>query len=158
MIIPGTSVSVYMNLDDIGLFRKRRSHEVMSQRERAEQIRDAFGDCMRNTIGKSICIMPSLCGLGNPSLSCAHLLVDYANFTGSGIPLTGKARAQIDGRLRAIGTLVYRTEAALSKTEALAGDIHLPALGKTTFPAGVRRGAMKKAQPKPAGFLARLFG
>lgn len=196
MIIPGTNVSVYVNLDDIGLFKKRRAHELMSQRERAEQIRDAFAHCMCNALQSGVCIMPGLCANNEPRI-CAHLtfiesaghagqlisklgqalgtvhlaspnVIDYGNFTGNGIPLTGRARTQIDGRLRAIGTLVHRSEMSsrLGGKDAYAGDVWVPLLDKTTFPAGARRkaGAPKRAVAKPKakaksrGWLASLFG
>lgn len=102
------AIDVVLRLDDIGLFKKPRGREVKSQYQRACEIRDQFAHCMRNALCGNGCVMPYLCAYGDSSLSCAHLTVDYANFTGKGIPLTRRSAALIDQRLRAIGTLVYR--------------------------------------------------
>jgi hypothetical protein len=156
--------STRIPLDDIGLFRKRRSHEQMSQRERAEQIRDQFAECMDNARTNG-CVMPMLCAFGDPDLRCVHLHVDYANFTGAGIPLTRRARATFDARLRAIGTQVYRSVSG--QLGPLPGDVHLPALQKiSTFTGGPRKAAARPAKGKPrraapkksGGWLSRLFG
>lgn len=155
-----TKINTIIQLDDIGLFRKRRSHELYSQRERAEQIRDAFAHCMDNALNGTYCVMPDLCALGEPCLSCAHLHVDYANFTGRGIPLPMRARTKLDARLRAIGTLVYRQKESVYGS--LPGDIHIPSLQRISQFTGTR-GALLSAAPKRAakksgGWLSRLFG
>lgn len=158
-------INTIIQLDDIGLFRKRRSHERMSQRERAEQIRDQFAHCMDNALTVvSYCCMPGLCASGDSSLSCAHLHVDYANFTGGGIPLTGRARTTFDARLRAIGTLVYKEQTGFS--HPMPGDIHIPSLQKIAHFTGGPRKTARPANSKPrraapakkSGWLSRLFG
>lgn len=159
-----TKINTIIPLDDIGLFRKRRAHEQMSQRERAEQIRGQFAHCMDNALNGTCCMMPYLCAHGASVLSCAHLHVDYANFTGGGIPLTGRARTTFDARLRAIGTLVYKAD--YPHLGSMPGDVHLPALQKISqFTGGPRKtarpakGKPRRAAPKKSGgWLSRLFG
>jgi hypothetical protein len=159
------AIDVVLKLDDIGLFKKRRKREIQSQYERAVEVRDQFAECMQNALRyRYYCVMPDLCARGNALLSCNHLLVDYANFTGHGIPLTGQARRIIDARLRAIGTLVYR-EQSMFPTGALAGDIHLPALNRISHFTGGARKAGARSQTRKAtsgksggGLLGRLFG
>lgn len=155
-----------IQLDDIGLFRRRRSHERYSQRERAEQIRDEFARCMDRARRHNDCVMPMLCAHGETELICNHLHVDYANFTGGGIPLTGRARTTFDARLRAIGTLVYKEQGGY--TFPMPGDVHVPALQKIAhFTGGPRKAAARPAKGKPrrgappkksGGWLSRLFG
>lgn len=154
-------INVIIPLDDIGLFRKRRSHELFSQRERAEQIRAQFAECMTNTLNGIYCYMPDLCANGALDLRCAHLHVDYANFTGNGIPLPMRARTKFDSRLRAIGTQVFREQT--SARGPLAGDIHIPSLAKIAEFTGTRGAPRRpkgkhRAAPKRSGFFARLFG
>lgn len=162
---------VYLRIDDLPLFKKARSKfrgETMSQYERAQQIRKAFAECMTNTLGGIYCSMPASCATGDPKLICYHLDVDYSNFSGHGIPLTGHARTMIDSRLRAIGTLVYRYQMGQSGSiGALPGDIHLPALNKVrTFTGGKHKapaqapvaGPAAPLPPAKSGFFGRLFG
>lgn len=159
------SIDVYLRLDDIGLFKKRRPHETLSQRERAEQIRDQFAHCMTAALRWQHCIMPNLCASGEDVLLCEHLHVDYSNFTQrvdgqGGIPLTGRARKLIDARLRAIGTQVYRKEYGIADSASLPGDIHMPALQKVSTFTGTRKAASRPraAANKESGFLGRLLG
>jgi len=158
------AIDVYLRLDDLPLFKKPRKHERLSQYQRACEVRDAFAHCMTNALQGVYCCMPEMCALGDKVLSCNHLHVDYSNFTGSGIPLTGRARTLIDARLRAVGTLVYRGQ-NLQNIGSLPGDIHLPALARiASFPAPRKArapaGAPRKQPPtgKSGGFFGRLFG
>jgi len=158
-------VGIYLPLDDIGLFKKPRKHEAKSQYQRACEVRDAFAHCMQGALHSHYCCMPELCAMDDKSLSCAHLTVDYRNFTGSGTPLTGNARRLIDARLKAIGTLVARRTSTL--TGPLPGDIYIPELKRiSTFPAHAKRrpkvksgAAVAAAAPvkKRSGFWG-LFG
>ena len=161
------TIDVYINLDDIGLFRRARKHEGLSQYDRAKQVRDQFAHCMTNAMRcHAYCVMPELCANGVTDLRCLHLHVDYSNFTGRGIKLTRNAAKLIDERLRATGTLVYRNEAWDAwPLGSLAGDIHLPALARiASFPAPrtarTLAGAAPKQPPprKRGGFFGRLFG
>jgi hypothetical protein len=154
-------IDVVLKLDDVGLFKKRRKHELLSQFERACQVRDQFAECMNNALRRRDCVMPEWCAHGHDPLLCAHLYVDYSNFSGSGIPLTGRARSVIDARLRAIGTLVFRQQTGWSGP--LAGDIHLPALARIAAFPSKRKVAGKstsvtKARGKNGGLLGRLVG
>jgi len=149
------AIDVYLRLDDIGLFKRVRKHERLSQYQRACEVRDAFAHCMTNALRHNYCVMPELCAQGQAVLDCAHLTVDYANFTGHGIPLTKHAAAKIDARLRAIGTLVYREQNRVFG--ALPGDIHLPALARiSSFPA--QKSRARAATSKDRGFFGRLLG
>lgn len=141
------AIDVNIKLSDLGLFKKPRKNirgETMSQYERALQIRDAFAHCMSNAMNGTYCIMPDLCASGAAHLDCAHLTVDYSNFTGHGIPLPRREASIIDGRLRATGTLVYRHIYGSANGGTCPGDIHMPALAKKTFP-----GQKRKAAPPP---------
>lgn len=158
------AIDVVLKLDDVGLFKRPRKHEITSQYQRACEVRDQFATCMSNALRHHYCVMPELCAHGRDLLSCAHLHVDYAHFTGSGIPLTGKARRIIDARLRAIGTLVYR-EQSRWHMGSLPGDIHLPALQRISHFTGTRQAAAarkpatrKAPSGKSGGLLAALFG
>lgn len=164
-----SKINTTIQLDDIGLFRKRQRNESMSQRERAEQIRDEFQRCMDRALFHNDCCMPYLCAHGCDSLGCAHLIVDYTNFTGKGIPLPMRARTKFDARLRAIGTLIYRQQSGMAQQSFLGsplpGDIHIPSLQQIKhFTGGPRKSTPKpKAKPRAApakrpGFLSRLFG
>lgn len=155
-----------IKLEDLPLFKNRRPHEMLSQYERACQIRDQFAECMQNALNGNRCIMPMLCAYGEAQLTCAHLFVDYANFTGGGIPLTGAARSRIDKRLRGLGTQIYRATNCVSG--ALPGDVHVASLQKIAhFTGGPRKAAARPAKGKPrrsappkksGGWLSRLFG
>jgi len=160
------AIDIVLKLDDVGLFKRPRKHEITSQYQRACEVRDQFAHCMANALRHHYCVMPELCAHGHALLSCAHLHVDYKNFTGSGIPLTGQARRIIDARLRAIGTLVYR-EHSRWHMGSLPGDIHLPALQRIShFTGGARKPATANSRTRKAssgkksggGLLARLFG
>jgi hypothetical protein len=155
------AIDVYLRLDDVGLFKKPRPHEQLSQYQRAVQVRDQFATCMRNALRHHYCVMPELCAHGDAVLDCAHLTVDYSNFTGNGIPLTGRARTIIDARLRAIGTLVFRRQTGFRG--ALPGDIHVPALSRiSSFPGQRQRSGAAGAKParasKDGGLVGRFFG
>jgi hypothetical protein len=156
------AIDVYLKLDDVGLFKKARKHEVMSQYQRACDVRDQFAVCMTNALRRHYCVMPELCAYGIELLSCAHLHVDYVNFSGNGIPLTGRSRKIIDERLRAIGTLVFRQQN--SCPGALPGDIHVPALKRisafpTTRKASGATAATRATTGKAGdGFWGRLLG
>lgn len=141
-----------IQLDDIGLFRRRRSHELYSQRERAEMIRDEFARCMDRALIHADCVMPGLCAHGDPVLSCAHLHVDYRNFTGNGIPLPKDRRVKLDSRLRAIGTQIYRLQT--SACGPLPGDIHIPSLQQVRHFTGTRKRPPAK---RSGGWLSSLF-
>jgi len=153
---------------DVGMFRKARPHETQSQYERAMQIQQQFAHCMTRALRHRDCDMPSLCAHGNEVLLCAHLRVDYANFTQrvdgqGGIPLTGRARKTIDARLRAIGTLVYRDEYDFFAPGSLPGDIYVPQLQRINSFTGTRKtsGAQASARTpagKDGGLLGRLLG
>lgn len=155
------AIDVYFKLDDIGLFKKPRKHEVMSQYQRAVNIQQQFAHCMLH-VRQNSCCMPDLCAHGIRILCCAHLHVDYSNFTGHGIPLTKHAAKKIDERLRAIGTLVYRDVTGVKNS--LPGDIHVPSLTRISSFPGQRKGGGKRAAtakqsaPKQKGFLAWFFG
>jgi hypothetical protein len=154
-------IDVYLRLDDVGLFKKPRKHEVMSQYQRACEVRDQFAECMSNALRHNCCIMPGLCAQGHAVLDCAHLRVDYSNFTGQGIPLTKHAAEKIDARLRAIGTLVFRKQTGF--TGPLPGDIHVPALARISAFPSTRQPAAGRARSqttavKNRGFMGRLFG
>ena len=172
------ALDVVLKLDDIGLFKQPRGRESKSQYQRACEIRDCFAHCMRNALNGNGCCMPELCAVGDPSLSCVHLTVDYANFTGAGIPLTRRAAELIDQRLRAIGTLVYRG-GSVSSAHPLGtypGDVHIAALSRIASfpgkkPGGSRPPAKKRkrssgqassvrraAARDNRGFFSRLFG
>jgi hypothetical protein len=155
------AIDVYLKLDDVGLFKKPRKHEVMSQYQRAGEVRDQFAECMSNALRHRHCVMPELCAYGHDPLSCVHLHVDYANFSGSGIPLTGKARKVIDARLRAIGTLVFREHADV--TGPLPGDIHVPALARISAFTSPRKSSGARASTRATaregrGAFGRLLG
>jgi hypothetical protein len=172
------AIDVVLRLDDIGLFKNPRGRESKSQYQRACEIRDQFADCMRNALCGNGCVMPDLCATGASSLACAHLSVDYANFTGTGIPLTKRSAALIDQRLRAIGTLVYRG-GEVSSAHPLgtyAGDEYIAALSRiSSFPGRrtggsgstakkVKRSRLPTSSTRRAaargnrGFFSRLFG
>lgn len=169
------AIDVVLRLDDIGLFKKPRRHESKSQYQRACEIRDQFAECMRNALNGNGCVMPELCACGDAMLSCVHLTVDYANFTGAGIPLTKRSAALIDQRLRAIGTLVYRG-GATGNLGTYPGDVHIAALSRISSFQGTRNGGHRstaktaKRSSLPAssaraavrgtngGFFSRLFG
>jgi hypothetical protein len=150
------AIDVVLKLDDLGLFKRRRKHEQLSQHERACQVRDQFAQCMKNALRWRCCIMPEYCAHGS-DLACEHLIVDYSNFSGAGIRLTGSSQKLIDARLRAIGTLVFRRQTGFKGP--VAGDIHVPALARiSTFPAPSESGSSKHAPAgKDRGFL-RLLG
>ena len=161
------TIDVVLRLDDIGLFKKRRQHEQYSQYERACAVRDQFAECMHNALNGNGCVMPDLCANGDSSLHCAHLHVDYANFSGKGIPLTGRARSLIDARLRAIGTLVYRGQSGFSVIPkgSLAGDVHVAALQRISSFTGRRKSsgarapvAKRAGSRKERSFVGRLLG
>lgn len=152
------TINVYLMLADVGLFKKPRKHERLSQYARACEVRDQFAECMTNALRHKHCVMPQLCADGDAVLSCEHLHVDYSNFSGAGIPLTGKARRTIDARLRAIGTLVFRQQTGI--TGSLPGDIHVPALARCASFTGQRKTSASKraAADQGGGFFSRLFG
>lgn len=172
------AIDVVLKLDDIGLFKQPRGRESKSQYQRACEIRDCFAHCMRNALNGNGCVMPDLCAHGDASLSCVHLTVDYANFTGKGIPLTRRSAALIDQRLRAIGTLVYRGGEVSSghPLGTYAGDVHIAALSRISSFQGNRPGrsgssakkakrtsvqassARRAAARDNRGFFSRLFG
>lgn len=161
--------AIYIKLDDIGLFKTiRNSREKISQRDRAIAIRDQFAECMNNAIDGNGCIMPELCANGAGVLKCAHLCVDYSNFTGGGMPLTGAAKTRIDQRLRAIGTMVRRVQMLgsryLEEMGRYPGDVHIQALNKISSFEEQRGGATRSRVAKPSpkkksgGFFARVLG
>lgn len=170
------SIDTELRLSDIGLFKKPRKHEEFSQYQRACQIRDRFAKCMNDALVSHACDLPDKCARGDDFLACAHLVVDYTNFTQrvnehgeriGGIPLTGLARKKIDARLRAIGTLVYRIESGYDgPIGSLPGDIYIPELDKISTFTGTRKatGARKAksrsraAASKESGLLGRLLG
>lgn len=166
------AIDVVLKLDDVGLFKQPRGRESQSQYQRACEIRDCFAHCMRNALNGNGCVMPELCACGDPTLSCVHLTVDYANFTGAGIPLTKRSALLIDQRLRAIGTLVYRG-GAVSSAHPLGtypGDVHIAALSRISSFQGTGRAAgsakrkrVSASRPsakktKRSGLLAWMFG
>lgn len=172
------AIDVVLKLDDIGLFKNPRGRETQSQYQRACEIRDQFAHCMRNALNGNGCVMPQLCAYGDSSLSCVHLTVDYANFTGKGIPLTKRSASLIDQRLRAIGTLVYRggEVSSVHPLGTYRGDEHIAALSRISSFPGRRTGGVgstakkiKRSRLPPSSasrgmrsnnssFFSRLFG
>jgi hypothetical protein len=155
-------IDVVIRIDDLPLIKRVRGRkEKLSQYERACQIRDQFAHCMRNALCSNACDMPGLCA-NCQTLHCAHLYVDYANFTGNGIPLTKFAQDRFHARLIAIGTQVYRAQSP-EIIFPLPGDKYIKSLERVSHFTGKRKTsrapAAKRARAgKTGGFFSRLFG
>jgi len=164
------AIDVYLRLDDLPLFKKKKPHEQMSQYQRAVQIRDQFAKCMSDALVSHACDLPDKCARGDDFLACVHLVVNYDFFTQKvnergeligGIPLTGMARKKIDARLRAIGTQVYREESGYDgPLGSLPGDRYISDLERISSFAGTRKASASKraSAGKDGGLLGRLLG
>lgn len=153
-------IDVVIRINDLPLIKRVRGrNEQLSQYERACQIRDQFADCMRNALCSNGCIMPGLCA-NCETLDCAHLYVDYSNFTGHGLPLTKFARERFHARLIAIGTQVYRAQNPV--IFPLPGDKYIKSLERVSHFTGQRKTsrvpAAKRAPGKGGGLVGRFFG